>query len=827
MNSTQQLLSFKRKHRKSKTINHIPVQRQISVTYTKFIQNLKNLLKNPQKYKKRFFNSKSHHKENALFLVIRKYIVEAMTYEGVVNVLKKEKHFRTKQEIKAIAEFLALKNDFFNKLKQSNQSTLYAVVNVLNIETYNQGDTIINYGEEGDKLYVVLEGKVAVYKPKQIEKEMQIKDFISYLRKLKFNSTCPYVLQRVEEYNKYNYNIEYLKENNYDYDCVKDLNSIKCFIVEDYNKVFEGGEGTSFGEVALIQKTTRNATIIAQTKTNIASLDKEDYHSLMRIIEARKYYDRISQMKHKYLIVRSWTNQSIIRLINNLVTYNMLSGDILYHQGDICDGIYFVLSGTFEISMEVNDELIEETKKYIKLRVNNLFEFIQNYRGKKIPTEKAVIEFITNGNELVGSFPSIKKGKDNSEKIILRKVNANECFGLEDMFELKKRFYSVTCTSVNAQVQKIQMIDLVNILFKCNQESIDDIQQYIQEKKTFILKQICNYFKVKETNIININNNNEHAKINEIFESNYIIKEKRHNLKMNKTIDKVSDGLFKYKPILNLNKLKTDDNNNNNNMNNNGLCSYFKQISPQQYKDTKSLYSRYFQNTNNSNRSNGLNEIKNQKLIINNNTNHNNNLSRNNHMKTITTTASYSLSSLSPCKNGNKNYFSPQITPNLKKNVSHITKCSPTITCCKSQQQSQCLYKSFQKARTHRRNKSITSDLSMKLIENEKCNTQIYNNLKLNGRTLSEEKINCLLTEGYPSIKKISQKEIMKMAGIFRSYRKDINLHRKIMIPQVCVISPLVSSVTLMNVNGKNIPYKRINISKSGRKQPVRVVFQS
>lgn len=92
---------------------------------------------------------------------------------------------------------------------------------------------------------------------------------------------------------------------------------------------------------------------------------------------------------------------------------------------------------------------------------------------------------------------------------------------------------------------------------------------------------------------------------------------------------------------------------------------------------------------------------------------------------------------------------------------------------------------------------------------------------------MSEERINCLLTEGYPSIKKISQKEIMKMAGIFRSYRKDINLHRKIMIPQVCVISPLVSSVTLMNVNGKNIPYKRINISKSGRKQPVRVVFQS
>ena len=178
-------------------------------------------------------------------------------------------------------EFLALKNDFFNKLKQSNQSILYAVVNVLNIEAYNQGETIINYGEEGDKLYVVLEGKVVLYKLKQIEKEMKIRDFISYLRKFKFNSTCPYVLQWVKEYNKYNCDIEHLKENNYDYyDCVKDLNDIKIIFVEEYNKIFEGEEG----EVAFIQETIRNVITIAQIKTNIVSLDKEYYHDLMKII---------------------------------------------------------------------------------------------------------------------------------------------------------------------------------------------------------------------------------------------------------------------------------------------------------------------------------------------------------------------------------------------------------------------------------------------------------------------------------------------------------------------------------------------------------------
>ena len=69
MNSTQQSLSFKRKHRKSKTIDHTPVQRQISVTYTKFIQNLKNLLKNPQKIKN-VFSIQNHIIKKTLFFLL-------------------------------------------------------------------------------------------------------------------------------------------------------------------------------------------------------------------------------------------------------------------------------------------------------------------------------------------------------------------------------------------------------------------------------------------------------------------------------------------------------------------------------------------------------------------------------------------------------------------------------------------------------------------------------------------------------------------------------------------------------------------------------------
>ena len=575
--------------------NNSPQQEDGSISYTNFIQNMKHLFKKPKKKTKtspsplKFRKNKSSQKESELFRVIRKYIVEEMDYAKVITFLRKRRDERKKQETKAVAEFLAMKNDFFNNLKNNDIDKLYSLVSVINIETFKPNEPIIVYGEEGDKFYIVLEGCVGIYRPKVIEKEIRIKDFVLHLQKTKAAYKGELALARLESYNIGNIDFELLKKIEYNYRHIPGYKTVRKFAIEKDIKVSEGKEGTAFGEVALIRKTKRNATVIALTETNVATIGKEDYHNLMRMIEAKKYYDKIARMKKEYMIISCWSTQCISRLINYCESVELIRGEFLFRQGDTADFIYFVFSGSFEISMIVSVSSLPKIKTYINNNKANLIDWLDTFPNKKTITEDDIRAYISNKrdnvNNVIGEYPltpvkedlydrallksatsnaisDISKGEqylsnpDKLFKIVLRKVNANECFGLEDMFELKKRFYSVTCTSVNAQVQKIQMIDLVNILFKCNKESIDDIQQYIQEKKTFILKQICNYFKVKETNIININNNNEHAKINEIFESNYIIKEKRHNIKMNKTIDKVSDGLFKYKPILNLNKLK-------------------------------------------------------------------------------------------------------------------------------------------------------------------------------------------------------------------------------------------------------------------------------
>ena len=39
----------------------------------------------------------------------------------------------------------------------------------------------MNFGEEGDKCYILLKGKVGIYKPTPITKQMTLRDYVEYL----------------------------------------------------------------------------------------------------------------------------------------------------------------------------------------------------------------------------------------------------------------------------------------------------------------------------------------------------------------------------------------------------------------------------------------------------------------------------------------------------------------------------------------------------------------------------------------------------------------------------------------------------------------------
>ena len=579
--------------------NNSPQQEDGSISYTNFIQNMKHLFKKPKKKTKtspsplKFRKNKSSQKESELFRVIRKYIVEEMDYAKVITFLRKRRDERKKQETKAVAEFLAMKNDFFNNLKNNDIDKLYSLVSVINIETFKPNEPIIVYGEEGDKFYIVLEGCVGIYRPKVIEKEIRIKDFVLHLQKTKAAYKGELALARLESYNIGNIDFELLKKIEYNYRHIPGYKTVRKFAIEKDIKVSEGKEGTAFGEVALIRKTKRNATVIALTETNVATIGKEDYHNLMRMIEAKKYYDKIARMKKEYMIISCWSTQCISRLINYCESVELIRGEFLFRQGDTADFIYFVFSGSFEISMIVSVSSLPKIKTYINNNKANLIDWLDTFPNKKTITEDDIRAYISNKrdnvNNVIGEYPltpvkedlydrallksatsnaisDISKGEqylsnpDKLFKIVLRKVNANECFGVEDGFEMKKRFCTVKCTSIKAEVKKVSIVDLMYLICKGKNVSTTEIRTFITEKNKVLIEQIDNIVEQKQKRYQNEIKAKYQKAIKSLFDDNTSYKnEQPQQIKMTRTTSKIDKITLTTNTTTNNNNNKIDN----------------------------------------------------------------------------------------------------------------------------------------------------------------------------------------------------------------------------------------------------------------------------
>ena len=60
------------------------------------------------------------------------------------------------------------------------------------------------------------------------------------------------------------------------------------FIMEEDEKMGEYGEGLSFGDIALIKKSVRNATIKAKENCVLLTIGKDDYTKAIMEFQKRK-----------------------------------------------------------------------------------------------------------------------------------------------------------------------------------------------------------------------------------------------------------------------------------------------------------------------------------------------------------------------------------------------------------------------------------------------------------------------------------------------------------------------------------------------------------
>ena len=126
-------------------------KRRQPVVYQKLIANIVYL-----------FSKKAYHKKNGIkidliecyFIKVLKEIVFklSISFKSVIALLEKKKEEKTRLDIKIIAEFLSEKYEFFKKIKESKEnSVLYQLISVLNLEYFMKDDFIIRFNDVGSK----------------------------------------------------------------------------------------------------------------------------------------------------------------------------------------------------------------------------------------------------------------------------------------------------------------------------------------------------------------------------------------------------------------------------------------------------------------------------------------------------------------------------------------------------------------------------------------------------------------------------------------------------------------------------------------------------
>ena len=439
-----------------------------------------------------------------------------ISLENAINLLSKNKLSRTKQENKILGHFLAEHFDYFKKLRESGEEQkLGKIMSVLNLEIFKPGQEIIRFGEEGNKFYILINGKVTLFKPIYVQKEMKLKEYISLMEDLKNNPSEDLKYKRINEKNAYlNLDLEMLfnmNKNTYH------MNRPLTFFIEEDQNLGEFGQGFAFGEIALIKRCTRNATIISSKNSWLVSIDKSDYNKIMRELEEKRLEKQLEDFKKEYPIFKGWTLNQMIRLFNCFSQRTLTQGEYLYKQNEDSDTIYIIKSGIFEVYSMVSFGWLNDFFGYIISAKNNLVylldsqekqlkdtelreffdEISKNIEPSPCQYDPLRVAKITTSNNKEDCFVDIKREEEeindpyNLFKILIRVINYKEVIGIEDALEMKKRYNFVKCVSPHAEVLKVSLYDffrLVNINPEPQSKKI--LMNIIANKKAILFKKI-------------------------------------------------------------------------------------------------------------------------------------------------------------------------------------------------------------------------------------------------------------------------------------------------------------------------------------------------
>ncbi|CAD8053062.1 unnamed protein product [Paramecium sonneborni] len=315
------------------------------------------------------------------------------------------------------------------------------------LETFSFAQIIFNYGEFGDKMYIILKGEVGVYVPKSkddIENELSLQN----IRKSKKLQIQDDVLLENRNNSNYYQNGIYL-----------------------YHKVFQYFSGQCFGDVALTSDKPRSASLIVLSEIMYCiSINRQQYKQMCE----KAIQEQNKTMEIYQRIFNGISQFNISKFIQNLRPISLVSQSILWEKGHEPQQLLIIMKGRVELYIN-----LDESKYMQNKTVSGAFT---------IKLKRVVLSQVTNGHfvgqeELIEDIPQRKYNCqciDNTEAYFMdaetfKKIRKN----FPDIINLLKNITTQNKTYINHRLTNV-LKSIQAYQDKINKEPLNN-----SDKKTF------------------------------------------------------------------------------------------------------------------------------------------------------------------------------------------------------------------------------------------------------------------------------------------------------------------------------------------------------
>ena len=436
----------------------------------------------------------------------------------VYKFLKKFPTSRNVQDIKNVAEYLSKNYQYFSKVKKEQGiNKLEFITKICRLEFAKKGSTIIEFGDTGEKFYVVMEGVVEIFRPNFIEIKETPRNFFKFLKKIKEKDGESKRYKRIRNKNSKILTMieEQINTESKVYNGFENLDIEETFYNEIEEKMGEYGTDFYFGDIALIKNTQRNATVKAKKDCFLLTININDYNKAILEFQKKQFSNEIENFLNSYSFFHNFENDKIVKLFNFFNKIELFNGDYLYKQNMDSNSIYIIYSGSFIAYSFVSFPWINDYINYIDYSEKNIIKFLINNRHIKIDELIKIIKefqepnkskkkeikhnekmFIIDQNQTKDNLYTLKRDEEklNSPEYIfklkLKIVNYKDVLGLEEAFEFKKRFCYYKCISDKAEIREIKITDLIRIMLGLPKKDLNDLFHIIQARKKLMKNQI-------------------------------------------------------------------------------------------------------------------------------------------------------------------------------------------------------------------------------------------------------------------------------------------------------------------------------------------------